>query len=53
MVLWIPGGVERLFDEIEEYLQTVSGTPDQEVVAAINARYGAKRVGPQIPIPAA
>jgi mannose-6-phosphate isomerase-like protein (cupin superfamily) len=52
MILWIPGGVERLFDEMEAYLQTVAGTPDEEVVAAINARYGAKRVGPQIPVPA-
>jgi quercetin dioxygenase-like cupin family protein len=51
MILWIPGGVERLFDEMEAYVQTVSGTPDPEVVAAINARYGARRAGAQIPIP--
>ena len=51
MILWIPGGAERMFEEREAYLQTVAGNPDPEVVAAINARYGARRVGPQIPIP--
>jgi quercetin dioxygenase-like cupin family protein len=51
MILWTPGGVERMFEEMEAYVQSVAGTPDQEVVAAINARYGARRAGPQIPIP--
>ncbi len=51
MIWWLPGGVERLFEEMEAYVQSVSGTPNQEVVAAINARYGARRVGLQIPVP--
>ncbi len=51
VIAWIPGGAERLFGEMEAYLRAVAGTPDPEVVAAINARYGARRVGPQIPIP--
>ena len=51
MILWLPGGVERLFEEMKTYVQSVSGTPNQEVMAAINARYGARRVGPQIPVP--
>ncbi len=51
MILWIPGGAEGLFDEMEAYRQTVTGAPDPQVLAAINARYGCTRAGPQIPIP--
>ena len=52
MIMWIPGGAEGLFQELAEYLQSVDGAPDQQVVAEIQARYGCTHVGPQIPIPA-
>lgn len=51
MIMWIPGGAERLFQDMREYLQTVDGVPDPQVVAEIQARYGCTHVGPQIPIP--
>ena len=51
MIMWIPGGAEGLFQEMREYLQTVDGAPDQQVVAEIQARYGCTQVGPPIPIP--
>jgi uncharacterized cupin superfamily protein len=50
MILWIPGVVEALFKDMAEYLQTASGSPDEQVTAAIMARYGGTRVGPSIPI---
>jgi mannose-6-phosphate isomerase-like protein (cupin superfamily) len=51
MILWTPGGVERLFEEMDAYRQSVSGTPAEEALAAIMARYGGKSVGPPIPVP--
>jgi mannose-6-phosphate isomerase-like protein (cupin superfamily) len=51
MITWIPGGAEGLFQEMREYLQTVDGPPDPQVVAELRARYGCTHVGPQIPIP--
>lgn len=51
MILWIPGGAERVFVEMEEYRHTIGGTPDPEVLAKTMARYGATRVGPKIPVP--
>ena len=51
MIMWIPGGAEGLFQEMREYLQTVDGAPDPQVVAEIQARYGCTQVGPQIPVP--
>jgi hypothetical protein len=51
MILWIPDGAERVFEEMEEYVRTAAGSPEQEVTAAILARYGATRVGPPIAIP--
>jgi mannose-6-phosphate isomerase-like protein (cupin superfamily) len=51
MIMWIPGGAEGLFQDMREYLQTVDGTPDPQVVAELQARYGCTHVGPQIPIP--
>jgi mannose-6-phosphate isomerase-like protein (cupin superfamily) len=51
MILWIPGGAERLFQDMREYLQAVGGAPDPQVAAEIQARYGCTHVGPQIPIP--
>jgi mannose-6-phosphate isomerase-like protein (cupin superfamily) len=50
MILWIPGGVEALFKDMTEYLQTAGGSPDEQVTAGIMARYGGTRVGPSIPI---
>src|SRR5262249_10924431 len=52
MIMWIPGGAEGLFQELAEYLQSVDGAPDQQVVAEIQARYGCTHVRPQIPSPA-
>jgi hypothetical protein len=51
MIMWIPGGAEGLFQEMREYLQTVDGAPDPQVVAEIQARCGCTQVGPQIPVP--
>jgi mannose-6-phosphate isomerase-like protein (cupin superfamily) len=51
MILWNPGGAERVFEEMEEYARTAAGSPEQEVTAAILARYGATRVGPPIAMP--
>ena len=50
MIMWIPGGAEGLFQEMREYLESVNGDPDQQVVAEIQARYGCTHVGPQIRI---
>jgi hypothetical protein len=51
MIMWIPGGAEGLFLDMREYLQTAGGTPDPQIVADLQARYGATHVGPPIPIP--
>jgi quercetin dioxygenase-like cupin family protein len=51
MILWVPGGAERVFVEMENYRQSVTGTRDPESMAEIMARYGATRVGPPIPVP--
>lgn len=51
LIQLIPGGTEDLFAELFAYLETVDGAPDEEVTAAIMARYGGTRVGPQISIP--
>jgi mannose-6-phosphate isomerase-like protein (cupin superfamily) len=51
MIMWIPGGAEGLFQDMRDYLQTVDGAPDPQVVTEIRVRYGATFVGPQIPIP--
>jgi mannose-6-phosphate isomerase-like protein (cupin superfamily) len=51
MIMWIPGGAEGLFLDMREYLQTAGGAPDPQVVADLQARYGATHVGPPIPIP--
>jgi mannose-6-phosphate isomerase-like protein (cupin superfamily) len=51
MIMWLPGGAEGLFVDMREYLKTVGGTPDPQVVADLQARYGATHVGPPIPIP--
>jgi Cupin domain len=51
MIMWIPGGAEGLFLDMREYLQTAGGAPDPQVVADLQARYGATHVGPPIAIP--
>lgn len=51
LIQLIPGGAEGLFAEMDAYLQTVVGAPDQDVTAAIMARFGGTRVGGQIPVP--
>jgi hypothetical protein len=51
LIQLIPGGAEGLFAEMGAYLQTVVGAPDGEVTAAIMARFGGTRVGPQICVP--
>ena len=50
LIQFIPGGTEELFAEMSAYLQNVVGPPDEEATAAIMARYGGTRLGPQIPI---
>jgi len=50
LIQLIPGGTEELFAEMDAYLQTVVGAPDEEVTAAIMARYGGTRVGPPISV---
>ena len=51
LIQLIPGGAEGLFAEMSAYLQTVDGAPDEEVTAAIMARFGGTRVGEQITVP--
>ena len=41
----------RTFRGDGHYFHTVAGAPDEEVTAAITARYGGARVGPPISIP--
>jgi uncharacterized cupin superfamily protein len=44
-----PGGFEHFFTEIAQYLATVQGPPDQDVILAINERYGVYPVdGPSL-----
>jgi quercetin dioxygenase-like cupin family protein len=50
LIQLIPAGTEELFAEMGAYLQNIVGAPDEEVTAAIMARYGGTRVGPRIPI---
>jgi mannose-6-phosphate isomerase-like protein (cupin superfamily) len=35
-----PSGLEKFFDEVAEYVHSLSGPPDEEVILQINARYG-------------
>jgi quercetin dioxygenase-like cupin family protein len=49
LIQFTPGGTEELFAEMGAYLQNVVA-PDEEVTAAIMARYGGTRVGPPIPV---
>ncbi len=35
-----PSGFERFFVEVADYLSSLSGTPDEDVILQINARYG-------------
>jgi hypothetical protein len=49
--MWIPGGAEGVFAEMEAYHQSAEGTPDAQALAAIMASYDATTVGPAIPIP--
>lgn len=35
-----PGGFERFFAEVADYVSSVEGPPDREVILAINERYG-------------
>ena len=41
-----PAGLEGMFEEQAAYFAGLSGPPDEEVVAAIGARYGVTVVGP-------
>ena len=51
VIMWIPGGAEGVFAEMEVYRQSAKGAPDAQALAAIMASYGATTVGPAIPIP--
>jgi quercetin dioxygenase-like cupin family protein len=53
MIMWMPGGVEQLFLDMDAYLRSVSGTPDPEAIAALQARYGATGFAHKISIPTA
>src|SRR3954447_21453964 len=35
-----PGGFERFFEEVADYVSSAEGQPDHEVILAINERYG-------------
>jgi hypothetical protein len=50
LIQLIPGGTEELYAEVGAYLQNVVGAPDEELTAAIMARYGGTRVGPRIAV---
>jgi mannose-6-phosphate isomerase-like protein (cupin superfamily) len=52
LIMWLPGGAEGLFVEMSQHLRS-DGAPDPQVVADIQARYGASPAGPQISIPGA
>jgi quercetin dioxygenase-like cupin family protein len=49
-ILYLPGGAEGVFAEMAEHRRTAAA-PDDQATAAIMARYGATRVGPQLRIP--
>jgi hypothetical protein len=51
LIQLLPGGAEGLFAEMGAYLQRAAGAPDEEVTAAIMARFGGTRVGGQITVP--
>ena len=51
LIQLIPGGAEGLFADMFGYLETVVGPPEEDVTAAIMARYGGTRVGPLVSIP--
>lgn len=45
----LPTGIEEMFGEINAYMRSLDGRgPDRERIAAIEARFGLKTVGPQI-----
>ncbi len=41
-----PTGLERFFGELAEYLESLTGPPDPDVILAMNARYGVYPAGP-------
>jgi|ERR1700680_1773758 len=47
----VPGGEEEMFRERAEYLRSVHGRPDPELIGAIAARHGGRAVGPPLPVP--
>jgi quercetin dioxygenase-like cupin family protein len=47
----VPGGEEEMFRERAEYLRSVHGRPNPELVNAIAARHGGRVVGPPLPVP--
>jgi mannose-6-phosphate isomerase-like protein (cupin superfamily) len=51
LIMWLPGGAEGLFVEMSDHLRSTHGAADLQVVADIQARYGARPAGPQISIP--
>lgn len=44
----VPGGVEGMFAEQAEYFASLTGPPDEAVIAEIGARYGVTVVGPPL-----
>jgi quercetin dioxygenase-like cupin family protein len=47
----VPGGEEEMFRERAEYLRSVHGRPDPELLNAIAVRHGGRAVGPPLPVP--
>lgn len=44
----IPGGIERMFQELAEYVASTNGRPDQQELDAIRQRHGGATLGPPI-----
>jgi quercetin 2,3-dioxygenase len=47
----VPGGEEEMFRERAEYLRSVNGRPNPEVLVEIATRHGGRAVGPPLPVP--
>lgn len=47
----VPGGEEEMFLERAEYLRSVHGRPNPELVNEIATRHGGRVVGPPLPVP--
>lgn len=46
----VPGGLEGMFMEQAEYFASLTGPPDEAILAEIGARYGLSVVGPPLDV---